>query len=273
MGNAQRTRHSFAIPPANQFASACIQDGMIKKLILSICLSLAIAACESEPEMSLESLIERHTEAKGGADNVGKRQSVRINLQITEPEFTVRGVYLASRRGFMRIDIYAGDERVFTEALNPEGGWQLYRGESAGIDLSPDGEKALKRGLIGNLHALYELPDLGYELQFIGLVSRGDADFWQIDITAPDGFTKHLLFDQNSYLLVRELECSALHPDIDSTEECFETIHSDIMSVEGITYSRRSDKYVADTDVLVQTTVIENVEINPDLVEALFDRP
>ena len=173
----------------------------------------------------------------------------------------------------MRIDIYAGDERVFTEALNPEGGWQLHQGASVGIDLSPDGEKVLKRGLIGNLHALYELPDLGYELQFNGLVSRDDADFWRIDITAPDGFTKRLLFDPNSYMLVRELECSALHPDIDSTEECFETIHSDTTSVEGITYSLTSHKYIADTKVLVQTTVIDNVEINPDLEEALFDRP
>lgn len=223
--------------------------------------------------MSLETLVERHAEAQGGADKVGRRQSVRINLQITEPEFTVRGVYLASRKGFMRIDIYAGEERVFTEALNPEGGWQLNKGESVSIDLSPDGEKALKRGLIGNLYPLYELPGLGYRLKFNGLVSHGDADFWEIDLTAPDGFTKSLLFDPSSYLLVRELECSALHPDVDSTEQCFETVHSDFSSADGVTYSQKSDKYVADTDVLVQTTVIEYVDINPELEKTLFDRP
>jgi len=84
-------------------------------------------------------------------------------LEITEPGFTVRGDYVATREGYMRIDIYSGDE-----ALGPDGGWQLLQGETVSTDLSADEERALRRGLIGNLYGLHKLAGLDYELSLAG---------------------------------------------------------------------------------------------------------
>ena len=96
--------------------------------------------------MTLDKLVERHTEARGGAAALEIIRSSRTELEISEPAFTVRGDYVANRDGYMRIDVFAGAERVFTEALGPDGGWQLLQGESVAIGLSADGEKALRRG-------------------------------------------------------------------------------------------------------------------------------
>lgn len=246
---------------------------MDTRKLLSALLSLILLACEPATELTLEQLLDRHAEARGGIDKLTNLNSVRIGLRITEPEFTVRGDYVAARDGHMRIDIYAGDERVFTEALSPHDGWQLHRGETTGIDLSPDGDKALERGLIGNLYALQELPDLGYRLSFAGTDSIVGEKFWVIDLTAPDRFTKRLFFDPESYLLVREQECSALHPDIDPTEYCFESRMERFASFDGIVYAQESRKYAVESGELVQTTEIESVQINPQFDNALFERP
>jgi hypothetical protein len=71
----------------------------------------------------------------------------------------------------MRIDVFAGEDRVFTEALGPEGGWQMF-GDGTIADLSEDGDAALRRGVIANLYGLHELPALGYTLNFLGASER-----------------------------------------------------------------------------------------------------
>lgn len=154
---------------------------MIPKVVLSLFAILLLAGCHADDQVTIDSLIERHVDSRGGADAIENVRSLRLGLEITEPGFTVRGDYVATRDGYMRIDIFSGDERVFTEALGPDGGWQLLRGESVSTELSEEGERALRRGLTGNLYGLHELSDLGYKLTLAGTVTRGAEDFWAID--------------------------------------------------------------------------------------------
>ena len=122
-----------------------------------------VTSCAPDPDpgMTLERLLEAHAEARGGKAALENLQSMTVDLEIVEPDFTVTGQYRASRDGRMRIDVYAGDQRVFTEALGPDGGWQMF-GDGKVADLSPGRDVALQRGVIGNLHGLHELPALGY---------------------------------------------------------------------------------------------------------------
>jgi len=70
----------------------------------------------------LDSILSENARAQGGAQ-LADIQAVRIKLHIQEPTFEVEGVYTATREGRMRIDIYAGGQRVFAEGLmdGPEG--------------------------------------------------------------------------------------------------------------------------------------------------------
>ena len=120
---------------------------MVRRIIPSLFAALVLVGCQAIEPVDLTQLIERHTESRGGKQAIEHVHSLRFDLEITEPGFTVRGDYLATRDGYMRIDIYSGDERVFTEALGPDGGWQLLQGATVPTDLSEDGEKALARGL------------------------------------------------------------------------------------------------------------------------------
>ena len=220
---------------------------------------------ETTGEANLATVIRLHSDARGGEAAIEDIRSLRLDLEITEAGFTVRGDYTATREGFMRIDIFAGDERVFTEALGPEGGWQLLQGETVPVGLSEEGESALRRGLAGNLYGLHERPGLGYELFFAQTVTRRGEEYWGIDQVAPDGFSKRLFVDKSSFLVVREMETSALHPDLDQTKTQQETLFSDYSVSAGVLTAHRTTKIDATTQKVVQTVVVRSVRVNPDI--------
>ncbi len=247
---------------------------VIKPSALCAFLLFAASACAPTPaqEMTLDRLLEAHTDARGGKAALEKIQTLVVELEIVEPGFTLTGRYRASRDGQMRIDVFAGDQRVFTEALGPDGGWQMF-GDGEVADLSPGGDDALRRGVIGNLYGLHELPALGYKLEFIGSSQRNNGSFWEIEKTAPDGFSEHLYFDKDTFLIASSINTSALHPDIDSTEVRQETFYSNYQETGGVQFSNASEKRNLDTGEVMQNTTVTGREVNAMLEPGQFERP
>ena len=244
----------------------------IKRIVLGG-LSVLLAACApSEPTKNLEWLLARHAEARGGAEAIEKINSIEVVGLITEPEFTVEGHYFATRAGWMRIDVFAEGTRVFTEALGPDGGWQMF-GDGRVEDLSPGGKEALARGIAGNLFGLHELENIGYTLALIGKTERHGGVFWEVEQTAPDGFSEHIFIDPDTFVVASEIETSALHPDIDSTQTRQETYYSDYAETAGVLFSEKSEKRNMDTGEVMQTVVIKSRRVNGPIDPVHFLRP
>lgn len=245
---------------------------------LSALLLLIVTACGEAPEQnalpSLEDLLVRHTEARGGAEAIEGVRNVRVELEIIEPDFTVTGIYVATREGYMRIDVFAGGQRVFTEALGPDGGWQMF-GDGRVADLSADGHSALVRGVAANLFGLHERVALGYSLELFGEITHGGKAYYELEEVAPDGFSKRLYMDPVSYQITRDLETSALHPDIDATRQRQETISMDFRaSGDGEpVYSNKQETRDIDTGELMQTATITSRAINGPFDASRFSRP
>jgi len=245
---------------------------------LSVLLFVIVTACSQAPEQTtsptLDDLLARHTEARGGAAAIEGVHSVTVELEIVEPDFTVTGTYVATREGHMRIDIFADGNRVFTEALGPDGGWQMF-GDGRVADLSEDGHRALVRGVAGNLFGLHERAALGYQLELFGEITHNGIAYYELEEVAPDGFSRRLYMDPVSYQVTRDLETSALHPDIDATKQRKETISMDFRASgpgEPV-YSNRQETRDIDTGELMQTTTITGRTINGPIDASRFSRP
>jgi hypothetical protein len=251
---------------------------MTAKLSFLFAMSLLIAACSPDaakppsPEMTLAQFLDRHSDARGGKEAIENVHAVETAVDVTEPTFQVSGSYRATRDGWVRIDIFAGGERVFTEALGPDGGWQMFADETVG-SLSPEGEAALRRGEATNLYGLHELAGLGYELKFLGETARNSGAYWEIEKIGPDGFSVHLFFDRDTYLLASEMQTAALHPDVDATEIRSETFHSNYEAVAGMLFANHEEKRNLDTGEVMQTIIVTSRVINPEVDPALFARP
>ena len=246
---------------------------MVRELTSSLTATLLLVGCQASNHVSVDQLVERHTESRGGKQAIENVHSLRFILEITEPGFTVCGDYVATRDGFMRIDIYSGNERVFTEALGADGGWQLLQGATVPTDLSEDGEKALKRGLIGNLYGLHELSAFNYTLSFSETEAEDAKNFWTIDQVGPDGHSKRLFMDKASFLITRTLDTSALHPDLDKTKSRTETRYTDFEAFGGVLYARLTEKVDTASARVVQTVMVKEIHINPTIDPATFVRP
>lgn len=237
-------------------------------------LVLSVAACADQTApMSLEQLVAANTEVRGGAAAVERVHALEIELEITEPGFTVSGLYRATREGYMRVDIFAEGERVYTEGVGPNGAWQMVRGATAGSPESEAGEAKLKRGIVGNLYGLHELAGLGYRLTLESPQTIDGKAYQVIEQTAPDGVSETLFLDEVSKLKTRERDMSALHPDLDPTKKHFETLWLDYQPTDGVQFSRKSEKRDLASGELVQTTLLKSVKVNPKLDMAIFRRP
>lgn len=245
---------------------------------LSVMLILVVGACSEKPEQTafpkLEELLTNHTEARGGAAAIEAVQSVQVELEIVEPSFTVSGMYVATREGHMRIDIFADGNRVFTEALGPDGGWQMF-GDGRVADLSVDGHKALERGIAGNLFGLHERMGLGYTLELLGEITHNGNTYYELEEIAAGGFSRRLYMDPANYQITRDLETSALHPDLDATKQRKETLSMNFRANgpgEPV-YSNKQETRDMDTGALMQTATIKKRTINGPIDASRFRRP
>ncbi|MEJ2318097.1 MAG: hypothetical protein P8Y10_13955 [Gemmatimonadales bacterium] len=235
---------------------------------------LVAVACGQPGAPTLEEIVARHAEARGGTAEIERIESLEVGLRISEPTFDVEARYRATRDGRMRIDVFADSVRVFTEAHDSVSGWQLGAGEeSEPVEMSPAGEEAVKRGVLANLFGLHEWQAQGYALTLRGREEIDDTGYWVIDAVAPDGFAQRLYLDEETYLIARKRDRSALHPDVDPEEEAFETIFGDFRAVDGVVFSFAEQKQDLRTGEVAQSVVVKELIVNPDIDPSIFTPP
>lgn len=237
-------------------------------LILSL-VSGGIAA-----DLNLQQVIDRWTEAEGGRTAIEAVQSIQISLHIKEPKFEVDGVYAADRKMRMRVDIYADNKRVYTEAYDGEAGWQM--GESGGAqDSKPDGTAALWHGIVkpGKIFGLHEQAELGNHLQLEGREIVDKVNYYVLLLTLKDGFSIRYYVNPSTWLIERSRDTRAFHPDLDASKQETESRSSDFRKVNGVTYAFKSQTVDLKTGNLLSEETIKEIKINPDLSAVQFQKP
>jgi hypothetical protein len=101
----------------------------IRQIVLVASLGLAGCTASQAPDPGLPDLVARNTDAHGGRAAIEAIQSLEAKLRIVEPTYTAEGVWRVDRRGRMRIDVFIGGKRVFTEAFDGRNGWRLNWGQ------------------------------------------------------------------------------------------------------------------------------------------------
>ena len=229
--------------------------------------ALTLSACSSEP-----SLLDIHVSAMGGESALESIEGIQIELDISEPSFTVTGRYIARRNGDVRVDIYDGGTRVFSEGLSNGIGWQMF-GDGRVEPTSEAGTGALYRGGQRNVYGLHELEQRGHSVLEGEPETIDGLTYLTLDIVMDDGFEERLYLDPESLLPVRSRSEYALHPDLDPEVDRHETRYSDFREIAGVMRSFLQETVDLRTGEIVQTVRITAIEINPDFEEGAFERP
>ena len=237
-----------------------------------LCLLLVVSV--NAWSVSLEYLLALNEQFE---DPDGVRTSVDMmsyRLHIKEADFELVGVYRVTRSGKMRIDIYDGDSRVFTEAYDGDQGWQWHPEMTSAKVI--DGEKAgaLVHGiqLPGKLYLLSDLAANGHNVELLGKEKRKGDTYHVIKVTLSDGFEKYYLMNSKTGMLDINRDFRAFHPDIDSTSIRIETRHDQWKSIHGMTKSLRTVNWNLEEDKWLGTTTVETIVFDEKLPENYFDK-
>ena len=223
---------------------------------------------------TLAEILTRHTEARGGHAAIEAIHNLEARLRIVEPASTVEGIWRVDRKGRMRIDVFAGDQRVWTEGYDGHRAWQMPGGSDHGAPAA-DGASALRHSaqLPPNLLGLHEMEGHGHKLRYLGRDMIDGTRDHVILLTLDDGFTTTHCLDPDSFLITRARVRKALHPDADPTPTTIETVWSDFRETAGV----QTAFHASDTDLatgrLLQTTTLLELKANPPLDEKLFQMP
>ena len=126
--------------------------------------SAAFAAEHAGQVVAIDEILQNNLKAvrlQPSLDNVENADKV---LQISEADYTVLARYRASADGYMRIDVFSDDARVFSEGKDEAGVWEWRGGKAAPENVYHDGIGALEHGIEFNLFPLARLPGRGYNV-------------------------------------------------------------------------------------------------------------
>lgn len=221
---------------------------------------------------SLNHILACNADALGGRDTFESIDTLSMELDIVEPGFEVRGRYVASRDGRMRIDVSADGQRVFAEGLDGQRAWQ-WSPERGVVTSNAQGAAALRNGVEtpGRFWTLAQLRERGLKIEWVEDGPQARPDEWQLRLTQSDGSRLDYLLDRTTCLPRRELSRRAFHPDVDPTEVLVETEFSEPLTAEGVLRFRRSESRRLDTGDWLGTTVVRSLEQNVDLPVGFFE--
>lgn len=171
----------------------------------------------------------------------------------------------------MRIDIYAGEQRVFAEGLDGTCAWQ-WTPDGGVTEPDVKGAAALRNGVEapGRLWTLEQLRGRRLRIEQPEPRPMASDSEWQLRLTRTDGSVLDYFLDRESCRPTREVSRRAFHPDVDPTEVLVETAYREPFTVNGVLRFRRSEQHNLDNGEWLGTTVLRSVEQNVELTEGFF---
>ena len=216
-------------------------------------------------------IIERVTRASGGISAAPAIPALAYHIHIKEATYEADGTYLVDRKGRMRIDLYMGDKRVYTECYDGTRGWQM-DGDGKVAESSVEGTKALWHGTQypGQILALAELPQHGHRIEISGHERVDGVDYDVLKLTMRDGFETYRYVNRKTGRIERSRDVRAPHPDIDAKRRPLDTAWSDFRKVDGVVRSFTETQTDLQTGKWNQTATVKSIRTLPVLADALF---
>ena len=239
---------------------------------LAVLAAASLLGCSRAPA-TLEEVIERNTEATGGRAAIEAVQSIRVDLHIVDPGFSVDGVYQAVRPGKMRIDVMSGGKHVFMEAFNGVRAWQ-WEGKGEAIVASQTAAAALQHGveLPGKLFGLHEARQRGHKIDLTGRETMDGVNYYILRLIFADGYATSLYVDPGTWLITRRRDVRPLHADVNPTPTTIETRYADFRRIAGVLFAFANTDVDLATGKVLETTTVKSLLVNPAVAEAIFER-
>jgi len=227
---------------------------------------LFLIAGNSLMSQSLDDILKEHFSAIG-QDNIIKVNTQKLTGKMLQGGIEIPFTMMTKRPEKIRVEgTFQG--LTFIQNYNGKEGWNL--NPFAGVtDPQPMSEEDLKEmhyqadmdGMLWNWN------EKGYTVTFDGKDDMEGTSCYKIKVDTKEGDSFTYYIDSDSYLILRSnTKMQRLGNEIES-----DTYFSNYNMVEGIAVPGKIETKMKDQ--LMGTLVIENVELNTELDDTLFEKP
>jgi hypothetical protein len=214
---------------------------------------------------SVETLVERHIEARGGWERLRSVRTLRASGTMrlagrTEATFSL----VWKRPRHARVDVRIRGQAVLQVLDGEQGFWVApLLGMPDPVPLPEETVGQLARG-VDFEGPLVDHARKGHRVQLLGQESVNGTAAWKLEVTTPDG-TLHVFLDAERFLEIQEVRKEP------ATGLDLETTFSDYRSVEGLLIPHQLTSTLEGNPM--DTTVIESIELNVPVDDAEFRKP
>ena len=230
----------------------------------------ALSFASLAPAQTLDEILAKNYEAKGGLAKIRAVQSVRISGNITlGPGMEAPAVIEQKRGSKMRMDITFQGMVLTPMVLNGTTGWKLMpiQGNPNPEALSPEEMKdALEQADMDGFLVDYKAK--GHTVEYLGKEKVEGTDAYKIKATLKSGDVRTVYIDTDSNLEIK-LESKSTRR---GTEVEGDTILGDYKEVDGLVMAHSIDSGQKGAPGR-QMITITKIEINPALDESRFVMP
>lgn len=172
---------------------------MIRKLSGSI-LAIAILLATQASAQTVDELIKKNIDAKGGLQKMKAIKSVKMTAKIIQQGLEIPIVIQQKRPGMVRADVtFQGKSQ--TMAYDGQSGWKTdpFQGSSdpekiAGDDLKEAEEQSDMDG------ALVDYKDKGHKVELVGKEDMEGTPVYNLKLTLKNGDVRNIYLDAENYL-------------------------------------------------------------------------
>ena len=233
-------------------------------------LTCAAAAAQAQ---TVDEIVARNLQAKGGAEKWKTVQSVKttgtVTVQGPMGTMTLPLIVYAKRPNFMRQEVTIQGRSVVT-AFDGNAGWLVNptMGSDAPVPM-PAGQAAMMKNTADFDGALLDYKSKGHTIELVGTEKLGEKAVYHLKVTMKGGQVQHYYLDTETGIEVK----TSTEADVMGTgaKQAVETEMSDFQQVNGILIPHMV-KQLLGGKTMVEMKV-DKVEFNPPMEDALFKMP
>jgi hypothetical protein len=230
----------------------------------------ALALASLAPAQTVDEILAKNYEAKGGLARIHAVQSMRVTGKITlGPGMEAPAVIEQKRGDRVRLDITFQGMTLTPMALNGSTGWKLMpiQGNPNPESLSPEEMKdAIEQADMDGF--LVDYKSKGHAIEFLGKEKVEGTDAYKLKVSLKNGDVRTVYIDTDSNLEIKiEAKSQRRGAELEG-----DTILGDYKEVDGLVVAHSIDAGQKGSPGR-QIITISKIEINPKLDDARFVMP
>lgn len=240
-------------------------------------LTLAALSPMSLSAQTVDDLVKRHIEARGGYEKLKAIQTIRFTRTVATPFSSVKLILLKKRPNLIRWEqTPKGQTVAIPRAINATGAWDT----AAGGKVVPRPEPMASEGreIDGDFDGLLvDWKDKGHVVTFEGTEPASAGGLHKLQVTTKSGASRYVYLDPGTYLEVRQTGRVSLGPDPRTKEMRYNEVaftFSDYKDVDGVKFPFAIDEERTGGGITQSfATFTEKIELNVPIDDTMFAAP